>query len=63
MLDLIDSNLYRPKTSNKKPSTKNICIISFQKKAIEYIKLSKIPNKTDVLVQLPREIQNKKNRP
>ena len=45
MLDIIDSKLYRPKTSNKKPPPKSICIINFQIKATEYIKLSKILNK------------------
>ena len=38
MLDIIDSKLYRPKTSNKNLPPKNICIINFQNKAIEYIK-------------------------
>ena len=62
MLDIIDSKLYRPKTSNKKNPPKNICIINFQNKAIEYIKLSKILNKPEVIAQLPRELQNKENR-
>ena len=38
LLDIIDSKLYRPKTSNKKPPPKTVCIINFQNKAIEYIK-------------------------
>ena len=45
MLDIIDSKLYRPKTSNKKPPPKSICIIDFQNKAIQYIK-NKITNLT-----------------
>ena len=55
MLDIIDSKLYRPKTSNKKPPSKNIRIINFQKEATEYIKLCKILNKPDVIAQLPRK--------
>ena len=63
MLDIIDSKLYGPKTSNKKTPLKNICIINFQNKAIEYIKLSKILTKSAAIAQLPRELENKKNRP
>ena len=44
MLDIIDFKLYRPTTLNKKPPPKNICIINFQNKVIEYIKLSEILN-------------------
>ena len=42
MFDIIDSKLYRSKTSKKTPPPINICIINFQNKATEYIKLSKI---------------------
>ena len=63
MLNITDSKLYRLSTSNKKPPTKNICIINFQNKAIEFIKLSKIFNKSDFIPQLAREFQNKENRP
>ena len=49
MLDIIDSKFYRPKTSNKKPQPKNIRIIHFQKKAIEYTNLSKILNNPGVI--------------
>ena len=63
MLDTIDCKLYRPKTLNKKTSPKNICIINFQNKAIEYIKPSEILNKPYVIAQQPRELQNKENRP
>ena len=55
MLDITDSKLYRPKTSNKKLPSKNISITNFQKEAIEYIKISKIFNKPDVIAQLPRK--------
>ena len=48
---------------HKKAPPKNICIINFQNKAIDYIKLFKILNKPNVIVQLPRELQNKENRP
>ena len=60
---MTDSKLYRPKTSKKKPPPKNICIINFQNKAVEYIKFSKILNKPDIIAQQPRELQNKENRP
>ena len=75
MLDIIDSKLYRPKASNKKSPSKNICITNFKNKAIEYtmelswyIKLSKTRNKSCiaqkiVLAQLSRELPNKENRP
>ena len=36
---------------------------NFQSKANEYIKLSKILNKPDVIAQIPRERQNKENGP
>ena len=49
-------------TSNKNPPPKNICIITFQSKAIVYIKLSKILNKPDVIAQLLRVLQNKEHR-
>ena len=48
MLGIIDSKLYRPKTSNKKSPPKNICIISSQNKATEYMKLCEILNKPEV---------------
>ena len=41
MLDIIDSKLYRRKTTNKKTPPKKICIINFPKKATEYIKPQK----------------------
>ena len=63
MLDIIDSKLYRSTTATKKTSPKNICVINFQNKAIEHIKLSKILNEPDVISQLPMELQNKENRP
>ena len=63
MLDIIDFKLYRPTTLNKKPPLKNICIINFQNKVTEYIKLSEILNIPDVIAQLPRELQNKENKP
>ena len=56
LLDIIDSKLYRPKTSNKNS------IINFQNKAIEYIRLSQILNKPDVVAQLPRKLQKKESR-
>ena len=62
MTDIIDSKLYRPKTSNKNAPPKNICIINFQNRAIEYIKVSQIVNKPEAIVQLQRELQNKENR-
>ena len=63
MFDIIDSELYRPKKPNKIPPPKNICIINFQNKAVEYAKLSEILKKPDIIAQLPRELQNKENRP
>ena len=62
MIDIIDSKLYRPKTSNKNAPPKNICIINFQNRAIEYIKVSQIVNKPEAIVQLQGELQNKENR-
>ena len=62
MLDIIDSKIYRPKTSNKKAPPKNICIINFQNRAIEDIKVSQIVNKPEAIVQLRRELKNKENR-
>ena len=63
MLDIIDSKLYRSTTATKKTSPKNVCVINFQNKPIEHIKLSKILNEPDVISQLPMELQNKENRP
>ena len=59
MLDVIDSKLYRPKISNKNPPPKIIRIINFQNKAIGHIKLSKILNKSEVMVQVPRKFKIK----
>ena len=60
MLNINDSKL---KISNKKPPSKSICIMNFQSKAIEYIKLYKKLNKCDVIVELQRELQDKESRP
>ena len=59
MLDIIDSKLYRPKTPKPKPPSQNMCVASFQNKAVVYIKLSKIRTQPGIIAQLPRELENK----
>ena len=62
MLHIIDCKFYRTKTSNKNITNNSTCVINFQNKAIEYIKLSKVLNKPDIIVKLSKELQNKENR-
>ena len=60
---MIDSKLYRLKTSNKKPLPKTYVLSIFKRKLLSTSNSRKHLTKPDVIAQLPEELQNKFNRP
>ena len=65
ILDIIDTKLYKPNDNvkNEKQTPKNVCVVNFNNKAMESIRLQKIFKDPNIIKLLPNTFQKEENIP